>query len=82
VTGGPEPTRLTAPTHRASTSAATHKAFPGQDPYAQTIFPIAYYDSVRAALKALEQVRGALSGGERHFRPALSTVRLDGPGTA
>jgi branched-chain amino acid transport system substrate-binding protein len=57
-----------------------HGVFPDQDPYAQTIFPVACYDSVQAALQALEQVRGERSGGERRFRPALATVRLDGPG--
>jgi branched-chain amino acid transport system substrate-binding protein len=56
-----------------------HKAFPDLDPFALSIFPIAYYDSMTAVLKALEQVHGDLSGGERRFRAALRNVQLDSP---
>jgi hypothetical protein len=56
-----------------------HKTFPDQDPFAQSIFPVAYYDSMQAVLKALEHVHGDLSGGERRFRAALAKVQLDSP---
>jgi branched-chain amino acid transport system substrate-binding protein len=78
VTGAPGASALTGPAS-SQYLAAMHKAFPDQDPYAQLIFPIAYYDSMQAVLKALEQVHGDLSGGERRFRAALAKVRLDGP---
>jgi branched-chain amino acid transport system substrate-binding protein len=76
VTGGPEPSALTGPAS-SRYLAAMHKAFPDQNAY--YIFPIAYYDSMQAVLKALEQVHGDLSGGERRFRAALANVHLDSP---
>jgi branched-chain amino acid transport system substrate-binding protein len=78
VSGQPVPSRLTGPAS-SQYRAAMHKAFPDQDPSAQLIFPIVYYDSMQAVVKALEQVHGDLSGGQRRFQAALAKVRLDSP---
>jgi branched-chain amino acid transport system substrate-binding protein len=78
VTGQPVPFGSTHPGWDQYL-ASMHKAFPDLDPLAQTIFPIAYYDSMQAVLKALEPVHGDLSGGQRRFQAALASIRLDSP---
>lgn len=42
-------------------------------------FPVLYYGSMQAVLKALEAVDGDLSEGQRRFQAALSKVELDVP---
>jgi branched-chain amino acid transport system substrate-binding protein len=59
--------------------AAMHNAFPDLDPVAQLVFPIAYYDSMSAVLKALEQVHGDMFDRERRFQAALANIQLDSP---
>ena len=78
VTGAPVPS---GSTQRAWNDylAAMHATFPELDPLAETIFPIAYYDSMQAVLKALERVHGDVAGNQRRFQAALATARLDGP---
>jgi branched-chain amino acid transport system substrate-binding protein len=77
VSGGPSPILPTRPLNEYL--AAMHKSFPNLDPLARIIFPTAYYDSMSAVLKALGQVHGDMSGGERRFQAALARVRLDSP---
>ncbi len=78
VIATPVPSKSTGPAWTEYLSAL-HKAFPVLDPLASTIFAIAYYDEMEATLKALEQVHGDLSGGERRFQAALAVVRLESP---
>jgi branched-chain amino acid transport system substrate-binding protein len=82
VTGGTEPVQSARPWR--DYLAAMGKAFPGLEPEtpllaAQTVFPHPYYDAMAAVIKALQQVHGDLSGGERRFQAALANVRLDSP---
>jgi branched-chain amino acid transport system substrate-binding protein len=42
-------------------------------------FGLGYYDSMEAALRALERVGGDVSEGERRFQAALEHVELDAP---
>jgi len=46
---------------------------------ADFLVQLAYYDAVEAIERALEQVDGDLSGGERAFKAALAKVELDSP---
>src|SRR5581483_1083313 len=62
--------------------SAYGRAFPGLVlPGSAAGFPfgLAYYDAMAAVAKALEAVRGNLSGGEPPLRTALAKVRPDSP---
>jgi len=76
VTGGPESTLVRGPAS-SQYVAAVHKAFPERDAAPKRFFLLAYYGSKHAAPRALEQLYGDLSGGERRFRAALAKLRLD-----
>ena len=43
------------------------------------LFATGYYNSTTAAFKALDEVKGDLSDGQKAFRAALSKVELDAP---
>ena len=44
-----------------------------------SICAISYYNATDAALQALDKVKGDLSGGQKKFRTALSSLVLDSP---
>src|SRR5262249_4981629 len=55
------------------------RAFP-RIPHPQVgFFDVPYYDAMAATVKALDDVRGDLSGGETRFMAALAKVTLDAP---
>jgi branched-chain amino acid transport system substrate-binding protein len=75
VTSGP-----TLPVPAGAYGPAFIKTFPRLVPLgAGGPLDIFYYDAMSATLKALDRVRGDLSGGARSFRAALARVRLDSP---
>jgi YVTN family beta-propeller protein len=55
------------------------RAFPKLAAFAGFPTAVAYYNSMEAALEALEAVDGDLSGGQRRFQAALAHVELDAP---
>jgi branched-chain amino acid transport system substrate-binding protein len=55
------------------------RVFPDLAPYAWDIWSVYFYVPMEAALRALEQVDGDLSDGQRAFRAALAKVALDAP---
>jgi branched-chain amino acid transport system substrate-binding protein len=57
--------------------AAFRKAFPGAQ--GGGIFDLSYYDAMEPVLRALEQVHGDLSGGERQLMKALGAIQFDAP---
>lgn len=60
--------------------AAYRQAFPeGQRFPSPTIFATAYHIGTLAAIKALNEVNGDLSGNQRRFQQALSSMELDTP---
>ena len=58
--------------------AAYRKKFPDGLP-SPSLFAFNYYTSTKAALLALKQVNGDLSGNEAGFRKALDTLKFDTP---
>ncbi len=57
---------------------AYKKAFPDGLP-SPSLFAHAYYVNTKAALLALKEVNGDLSGGQKKFREALSKLKFDTP---
>jgi YVTN family beta-propeller protein len=55
------------------------RAFPRIRKFLVGFFDVPYYDAMAAALQALDEVHGDLSGGERRFMAALAKVTLDAP---
>ncbi len=47
--------------------------------YAPSVFAYGYYVNMKAALTALTEVGGDLSGGQQHFQDALRSLTLDTP---
>jgi branched-chain amino acid transport system substrate-binding protein len=58
--------------------AAYQKKFPDGLP-SPSLFAHAYYVETKAAIAALEQVNGDLSGNQAKFRKALAGLKLDTP---
>lgn len=70
-----DPFRATPAWNRYNTALA--QAFPGlQDP---NYYNQPYYDGVKPVLKALAQVNGDLSDGQRRFAAALARLRYHAP---
>jgi branched-chain amino acid transport system substrate-binding protein len=55
------------------------KAFPDVQGGTDVSFDFFYYDTMTAALQALEKVHGDISGGERRLMAALGTAELHSP---
>jgi branched-chain amino acid transport system substrate-binding protein len=55
-------------------------SFPADERFpTPSLFGVGYYNATMAALKALEEVDGDLSDGQKKFQAALSEVELDAP---
>jgi YVTN family beta-propeller protein len=55
------------------------RAFPRIPKFLLGFFDVPYYNAMAAALQALDEVHGDLSGGEKRFMAALAKVTLDAP---
>ena len=80
VSAGPLPLDITTPAWTAYRARA-ERTFPSL-PLTTHGLAVPYYVAVEAAMRALSAADGDLSDGQRRFRRALASLRMDAPGGA
>jgi branched-chain amino acid transport system substrate-binding protein len=80
VSAGPLPLDVATPAWTAY-RARVRRTFPSL-PLATHALAVPYYVAVEAAMRALSAAGGDLSDGQRRFRRALASLRMDAPGGA